>query len=140
MDNDTEFKNSKIPTFFLGVVVGLMVALFLLILFNLFFNSKPQPTETTKVLKLDIAQPADNIATSKKTFTLEGSTGIKSIVTLTSGNQSKIVEPVGNRFSATIDLKEGKNVITIGAFDPKTGESQTETKEILMLEEDLTNL
>lgn len=140
MDDNIESKNSKISTLLLGFVAGLITVLFLPVVFNLLFNNKPQPAKSTKILKLEIAKPADNIATSEKTFTFSGSTGIKSIVTITSGNQAKIIETVGNRFSTTINLKEGKNTITIGAFDPKTGESQTITKEILSLDEDLINL
>ena len=43
-------------------------------------------------------------------------------------------------FSTKVDLLEGKNLINITAFDPQTGESQTTTREILYLDEDLSNL
>lgn len=141
MDPNETGENSKIPSLILKIVLGLIVALVIVVVFNIIFNqSEPESTQTAKVLKLTLTSPADNIATSQETISVSGSTGIKSLVTVSLRDQAKIIETQNNQFLTTLDLKEGKNTVTIVAYDPKTGESQTTTKEILMLDEDLTKL
>lgn len=134
-----KYKYSKILQ---GFFVGIVFTLVLLFILNIVFNSNKSATKPTeKILKLELNSPNENLATSGKKVIFSGNTGIQSIVTISSGKQSRIVETTkANNFSTSLDLTEGKNVVTITAFNPKNGESQVTTRDILIIEEDLTNL
>lgn len=125
-----------------GFGFGVLFSLLIYLLFAVFLvnNHRPTPSQPTKILNLAVSTPEKNIATSEKTISISGSTGIKSIVTVSLGKQSKIVETAGSYFSTTLNLTEGKNRITIVAFDPSSGLSQTSSREVLYLNEDLTSL
>lgn len=142
MDTTTqEFLKDKYLKILLGFVTGVAITLGLFLIFNIVSNSNKSTTNTPeKILKLELTSPNENITTSEKTVIVSGNTGIKSIVTISSGKQSKIVETAGSYFSSSLELIEGKNIITVVAFDSSTGESQTTTKEVLYLNQDLTAL
>ncbi len=145
MDTEQESLKNKFSKILLGFIVGvastlLLLLLLILLIVNVTSNSKKQTITSENILKLNLTYPDENLATSDKTVTISGSTGITSIVTISCGKQSKIVAANGGHFSASLDLNEGKNVVTITAFDPNTGDSQQTSREVLYLNEDLTNL
>jgi hypothetical protein len=141
MDTTNEPNHSHLPLIFLWVGVGIFVSLIILLSFIFFSNStKPANKTSPNLLKLTLISPAKNTATSSKTITVAGTTGIKSVVTISLGGQSKIISTSGDSFSTKLDLAEGKNTITVVAYNSDTGESQTQTEEILYLNEDLTSL
>lgn len=141
MDTAPESLKDKYSKILLGFVVGIVITLLVFLAANLFFHSnKTSTSQAEKILNLTLTSPNVNLATSEKTVTVSGNTGIESVVTISCGKQSKIVEANGSYFSTNLDLTEGKNVVTITAFDPNTGNSQQTSREILYLNEDLTNL
>ena len=141
MDTEIDTQKSKISKIILGFGLGIIFSLFTFLVINIVSNLSKTKTITPKqTLTLEVTSPETNLATSDKTITISGSTKVKSIVTLSTGKQSKIVETSGNYFSGSLELTQGKNIITVVAFDSSTGESKTTTKEILYLDQDLTNL
>ena len=124
--------------FISGIVLGTIVC----VAFFFFIVSDKKDTQQikTQTLNLVISSLAENLASDKKTLAISGTTDIDSVVTINSSQTNTIVQTNNGKFSTKIDLVEGKNVLSITAFDPKTGASQIETREILYLDEDLTNL
>lgn len=137
---ETDRTHSKIPIIILGIVLGIALTLGILFAKNYFFDRNKKATTQAKILTLKIDQPNKNLATANKTITISGSTEIASVVSINSGSQTKIIDTPKTTFSQTLDLSEGKNIIQITAYDPITGGSQTETREVLYLNEDLSNL
>lgn len=138
---ETEPKKFNLGQIIIGIVLGLVLAFVFSFIFNFFENpNKVSQTKTQKLLNLVINSPSDDTATSDKTVTVAGTTGINSVVTVSSGTQSKIVSTSGDTFSAKLDLTEGKNTVTVVAYNADTAESQTKTIDILYLNEDLTSL
>ena len=119
-----------------GLLLGVILSLLLFTVLATDKTENPEP----KNLNLVVTTPQGNLATDKKSFTLVGDTTSDSVVTVNSPLTNTIVQTKNGKFSAKLDLTEGKNVINITAFDPKTGSSQTTTKEILYLNEDLSSL
>ncbi len=141
MDTETQTSKFNLKKLIVGLVLVLAAILIIFLIYRFTFNNKEVGlTPTVKTLQLNLTSPKENFATSEKSLTIAGNTAVKGVVTISSGKQAKIVETSGNSFSTNLDLVEGKNTITIVAFDPATGESQTTTKQILYLNEDLTNL
>lgn len=142
MDTTTqESLKNRFSKILLGFAGGVILSLLAFLLFNIFSASnKPKVITARKTLTLSVTSPETNLATANKTITISGSTKVKSIVTLSTSKQSKIVETAGSYFSSSLELIEGKNIITVVAFDSSTGESQTTTKEVLYLNQDLTAL
>ena len=138
-----EIKNYlKMPAFFVSISAGLISALLVFILVTIFLGGQPSTVTENKPrsFNLSVSSPGENLAVGQKQIKIQGSTGIDTIVTVNSGTEAKTLETNNTQFSTEITLKEGRNVIDIVAFDPKTGESQTTSREVLYLEEDLTNL
>ncbi len=121
-----------------GIILGIIACLAFFFFLVLDKGDTSQPE--TQTLNLIVSTPSENLATDKKTLTISGTTSIDSLVTINSPQTNTIVRTSNGNFSTKIDLLEGKNILNITAFDPKTGASQTETKEILYLDEDLSSL
>ena len=138
-----EIKNYlKTPVFFVGILAGLVIAGLIFILITTSLGGKSSTVTESKSISfmLSVSSPTENLAVSQNKIKIQGFTGNDAIVTVDSGTETKTLETNSTQFSTEITLKEGKNVINIVAFDPKTGESQTTIREVLYLEEDLTNL
>lgn len=129
---------TKLPILIVGVVLGILLSATLLFVKIIFFDSPKQPaTNITPALKLDLDSPRENLATSSKTLKISGSTGIKSIVTVSLGTQQKVVNADSRTFTVNFDLSVGKNSLTVTAFDPQTGNTSTLSRTILYLAEGL---
>ena|SRR3990167_1341584 len=138
METASEPLSSKIIYVLLGLAIGAILSFTFVFFFVL---DKEKDTSTNQpILSLILTNPEPDLATSNKTITVAGTTKVKSLVTVNSSQKSTIIEAKEGTFSTKVDLLEGKNLINITAFDPQTGESQTTTREILYLDEDLSNL
>jgi len=140
MDTELEHPRTHISKILLGFVLGIISIFVLLVVFALFNLNKTKQTPAAKTLKLELSSPSENLATSAKIVSISGTTNIKSIVSVTTGKQAKIVETSGSTFSISLDLSEGKNIITITAFDPTNGDSQQIVRQVLYLSSELTDL
>jgi hypothetical protein len=143
MDSAQDSKHLKIPVFFLGTFIGLVLAalVFLLIIFFSGLKSSSfQPDSKKSVFRLNISSPTNHLATSQKEIQISGNTGKNTVITINTDLENKILETNSSNFSTKILLKEGRNFISVSAHDRETGESQTVVREILYLEEELTNL
>jgi hypothetical protein len=122
-------------------IAGLVVGLGFCVIFVFITADKNSEKNTSKeILKLEINRPANYIATSEKTITFSGKTTVESIITVNSSQKSTVIAAKTGEFSFSLDLIEGKNLINISSYDPKTGLSETATREILYLNEDLSSL
>ncbi|MDP2671236.1 MAG: hypothetical protein Q8P13_02120 [bacterium] len=74
--------------------------------------------------------PADGSSTFEKEVVIEGSTGSDSVVVVSGGAQDTSTETTDGKFSLTYTLTEGENQINIIAFDQKTGEAKTLSREV----------
>lgn len=129
----------KILNISLGFILGVSVCLF----FFRFIVSDQKSTEEIQkpsVLTLSLTEPTQSVATNIKTLNISGNTAIPSVVTINSPQKNLIIESTDGKFSTKIDLVEGKNTINITAFNKITGESQTLSRDILYLDEFLTNI
>lgn len=133
------FQNSKFLHFFFGILIGVVLSL---AFYFIFLNSEHKNKSKLEVntLSLQISDPVKNLATSSKTITLSGTTTVKSLVTINYPQKNFVIESNDGKFTTTIDLIEGKNQINVTAYDPQTGQAQTESREILYLDEDISNL
>ncbi|HSX57761.1 MAG TPA: hypothetical protein VLE47_00625 [Candidatus Saccharimonadales bacterium] len=138
MENQDNPKNHKILLILLAlvVIICLSAAIYAVTLF-LAFNSPK--TSNKKEFLLKVTSPESKIATSKKTVTIKGTSQTQGYITITSSQSQKIIKTENGDFSAEISLTEGSNVINITAFT-KAGTSQSLSREVLYLDEDLTNL
>jgi len=139
VENDSPPTPSRLPFLFVGLLIGLFLATFFWVLVKDDGTSE-KGSEKPNVLSLNINTPTENLATSQKTLTVAGSTGIKSVVTVTGPSETKIIDASSETFSTTLELTEGKNIIDIVVYDPKSGSSVHETREVLFLNEDLSSL
>lgn len=138
---DTASKSFEWKIFLFGLALGLTLALILLIILNFRSSKNTNSVSIGKKLDLTLSSPKDSFATSEKTLSVIGTSGVKSIVTITTGTENKIVTTSsGGSFSTKLNLTEGKNIIKVTSFDPTNGTSQTQKKEVFYLNEDLSNL
>lgn len=138
---ETEHRRFYFRQILFGIVVGLVTTLVFIFSLNFFNQQKKSPeTKTQKPLNLVVTSPESNTATPEKSITVRGTTGVSSVVTVSLGTQSKVAATSGNSFSVKLDLTEGKNTITVVAYNTNTAGSQTKTVNILYLNEDLTSL
>ena len=143
MDIKESTPHLKIPVFLVSSFVGLLLfgLIFLLITFYLGARRTGNNLETnTKILTLSISSPRENLAVSQKEIQLVGQTGKDSVVTVSTDSETKTLETKNALFSTKLSLREGLNIIQVVAFDLQTGESQTTNRQILYLENELTNL
>lgn len=141
MENEILLQKPFFAKLAIAFVAGIVITVLVILAFMTFTGfSRPKVLKTEKTLGLTLTSPTNFVATTQKTLAVSGHTGIKSIVTISLGKQSKIVETSGDHFSVDLELSEGKNKITIVAFNKNTGEALTQTREILYLNFDLANL
>ena len=139
MENELPKEPSRLPFLFIGLIVGLLIAGALWVIVK--GGSDTQEAETaTNVLSLEITSPAESLATSQNTLTVSGNTGVPSVVTVTGPSETKIISSDNASFSTSVELTEGKNIIDVVTYDPTTGVSEHETREVLYLDEDLSSL
>lgn len=142
MEQTDSERHLRIPVFFVGIFAGLSIAAVVFLLLTGFFVAKPSSDKTAnaKAFQLALTSPYDNLATSQKLVKIEGLTGSEAVVSVVTASETKTLETQNAKFSLEVGLKEGKNIINITAFDLKTGESQSVSREVLYLQEELTNL
>lgn len=140
MEQQIEKQQSRLLFLFAGIFLGILLIFAVWIIINLVNKSKITSVTQTPKLALTIQSPANFLATSEKTVTVSGTTGIKSVVTINSPSQNKIFASQSGTFTSNVDMVEGKNIIKITVFDPVTGTSESQSREVLYLNEDLTGL
>lgn len=143
MENQKIIRYPKIPVLFVGIFTGFILAGLIFVLINFYLNARSAGSNSkinTKNLTLSVTSPDKNQATAQKEVQVSGSTGKESIVTVSTATETKILETKSALFSSKLSLREGVNVIQIVAFDPNTGESETTNRQILYLENELTDL
>lgn len=121
-----------------GLVLGAGLCLGVVYLFD--SDRNRNNNQQAQILTLEVTSPGNSTAVSQKTITVSGSSGVSSIVTINSPLKQTIVEAKDGNFSTQVELTEGKNVIEVVAFDPSTGESQTQKRDVLYLAEELKDL
>lgn len=142
MDTYPEEKHHSQLTVLLLIVLILIIFLicFWFVQNNFFQSKKLNQTTPSNIFSLTIFTPPDQIATSNPNLEISGSTGVSSVVTVQIGSSSQIIRASSGSFSTKVTLSEGKNTISIVAFNPKDGESQTQVRSVLYLNEDLSSL
>ncbi len=131
---------SHIPFLITGFVIGSLLVVLVWFLSIKKPDTTPLPASKSESFTLQVNKPTPKLTTSEKVVTVTGSTGINSVITIIGPNETKVLQEDGNTFSTTVALSEGKNVIDITAYDPTTGNSQHQIREVLNLNEDLTSL
>lgn len=118
-----------------GLVLGAVVTAAGFFLFSQSRNNNSSSVNKN-IFKLEIQNPAQTLVTNSEKFVVSGTTVTPSIVTISTPQKSYILESNGT-FTKEIVLLEGKNMVTITAFTKANGESQTTSRDILYLNEDL---
>lgn len=128
----------KFVYIFLGIFFGvLFCAAFF---FFVVFDKEEDSTKKAEILSLVLTEPSDSLTTDNKTLTLSGKTFGASVVTINSPLKNLVIESNNGNFSAKIDLMEGKNTINVTVFNKSSGVSQTLSRDVLFLDEDLTTI
>lgn len=129
---------NKVLYILIGLVIGVVICLTFVLIKD--STKKDSGSNQKALLKLELAQPEKFIATGEKVYKIAGDTQIASVITINSPTKNVTLKSSDGKFSSEVELVEGKNVIDITAFDPDSGESQTDRKEILYLSEELNDL
>lgn len=129
---------NKVLYILIGLVIGVVICLTFVLIKD--STKKDSGSNQKALLKLELAQPEKFIATGEKVYKIAGDTQIASVITINSPTKNVTLKSSDGKFSSEVELVEGKNVIDITAFDPNSGESQTDRKEILYLSEELNDL
>lgn len=138
---EEQHSSSRLSTLIAGILLGLLIFAIGLFVKAVFFSQSSDPVvNVPQVLELQIKTPSENLATNESKVEIAGSTGIKSVVTINSAEQTKILNAANRSFSTEITLTSGKNLITITAFDTATGNSVSQQRTILYLIEGLADL
>lgn len=136
-----EVRSIPIKALAAGFVGGILLSLLVFLILGIIFDNRSVPfTPVVKTFKLDITTPQENVATNQNLVTISGTVGLDAVVSVASGQETKIVQSHNANFSVQMNLVEGKNSFTITAFNPTTGESQTQKRDLLYLKDELTDL
>lgn len=122
----------------LGLIVGILFC-FSFAFFVILDKENEKVTESN-ILALVLTEPLKSLTTNSKTLTISGTTTIASVIIINSPLKNLVLESSDGKFSTKLDLVEGKNTINITAFNKNTGEGQTLLRDVLFLDEDLTNI
>lgn len=137
----TSSSPNRFLIFILGVVIGAILFTGILYIRSTFFQQGPSESEvTTKELILSLSSPKDGETVSKDVVKISGNTGTSSIVIINGGKEDVIVEAKNGSFSVNFKLVLGENQINITAYDEDSGESRTQSVDVLYLNENLENL
>lgn len=99
-----------------------------------FFSNGPV-TMPPKTLRLDLAQPDDDLLTFQSSIIISGKTAPSASVLVSQDTQDLVIQskPDGS-FSTVLDLDEGVNRITITTFD-STGDSKSAERTVYFSKE-----
>jgi len=89
---------------------------------------------------LSITNPNDGDTTSAATIKIAGSTGTPSIVVINGGKDDMIIDASSTSFSVNYKLTLGENQINVTVYDPKSGDSKTDSRNILYINTPLPSL
>lgn len=134
---------NKTFVFILGLILGAVLVGGFIFAYSTFFSSEEDSKFSVTPVKeftLDIANPPDGETVSKEKITVSGSTETKSIVVINGGKEDVIVQTSNGAFSVSYDLELGENYITVTAYEEDSGDSRTNSVNILYLTEDLDSL
>ena len=137
---ENENRPTRIPTLLFGLLIGLLLAGLIWLLVRNSSSNTNSVTPPTATLSLNLTSPKENLATSENTLTVKGTTGIDSVVTIIGPTETKILQTDGHNFSTIIHLTEGANLIDVTVYNPTTGDSRHTSREVLYLNEALSNL
>ncbi len=133
---------NRLLTFLVGFAVGVVVVAGFLYLRSNFFT-KEEPSElkvTTKEFILSLSSPKDGETVSSATINISGTTGVASIVVINGGSDDVILEAKKGDFTTPYKLVLGENQLTLTAYEQRSGDSRTQSVNILYLNENLEDL
>lgn len=89
------------------------------------------PTENpTGSLYLKVAEPSDELITTKRTLEIKGSTNPSNTIVISTNQQDVTAKPtVDGQFSVTIEIDAGANIVISRAIAPN-GDSVTDTRTV----------
>lgn len=132
---------------FFGVVLGLVVAIFMIINFwgaggqrQNITGSSVSPTPKTKEVQIKplvITQPTDSSITNKNNITIKGKADIKQLIVIQSPIKDTVLNNEKEDFSLNFPLALGENIITISAYAKKSQSiPQVKTLKVYFLNEE----
>lgn len=135
---------NKFIVFLFGLLVGVAILAGYLFVSDRFLNKEEEKSDVkvtpTKEFALSLANPKDGETVSTDKIKLTGSTGVASVLVVNGGKEDTVIESADGAFSIDYGLNLGENQITVVAYDEVSGESRTETIDVLYLNEDLESL
>lgn len=129
---------NKIVPLLLGILIALVVIALVFMVREYKVRRDLEKTQTNS--SLEISTPENFTATNQSKIKLAGQAKGRSYITINSNKKQLILDSQNGEFSTDLELSEGKNTISITAYNPDTGQAQTATKEVLYINEDLNSL
>lgn len=134
---------NRFLVFVLGIVIGALVAAGVWYARTNFF-AEEEPSEfkvtPTKEFTLSVGSPKNGDTISTKSIKVTGNTGTSSVVVVSGGTEDVILDAKSGNFSVDYKLALGENQITVVAYDEDSGDSRTQSFDVLYLNENLDSL
>lgn len=133
-------KTEKIIISFVAIIIGIIAAGVIFYLYQTTRSVSPQGVKTitikspsptpAKTIFLTLDSPKNESVADTKSITVSGSTTPDAAIIISSDSQDLVVKPTTTgKFSATVGVGDGQNVLEIVAIGP-TGQEAKETRTI----------
>lgn len=134
-------RSSKGASFVVILIVGLLIGLLVAGAAAFLYSKKTTQKQATpqtenKGILLSVTSPVNGTTISESSPTIKGTTGKDSVVVITGGESNIVTESESGNFTARVTLSEGKNDLSVYAFDPQTGESAQTSISLLYLKDE----
>lgn len=136
-------KRETIIAIVLGVVMGALIAIFLIlnvrekaISEKKIITTQPTPTliiEKKEVEALEITSPKNDSSVNKDTITITGKAKKNSIIVFNSPSGERALKPEDSEFSIIFPLSLGQNIIKITAYNE--GKIEEKSLQVLYVED-----